>query len=363
MVNRVRVDLTPQDQSYAILIEPGVLDRLHEVVPPAHTYAIIADSNVAPLYASRIEKQLRNARVLTFPAGEQHKNERTWSRLISDLLAAGAGRDTCIIAVGGGVTGDLAGFVAATYMRGIPVVQVPTTLLAMIDASIGGKTGIDVDAGKNLVGAFHQPHVVAIDPDVLRALPDAELRYGLAEAVKHGAIADADYGHWIAEARERLFARDPDTLERLIRRSAEIKARFVSGDVHEAGARAALNFGHTIAHALEHASNYTIPHGHAVSVGMIVEAVAGESAGVTEKGTAQQLERVLIALGLPAVPPKLDAAKVIAATRTDKKSRGGEQHYTLLARFGEVAQDSSGKWTRALPDDVVREALTRLSIM
>ncbi|MGQ0561518.1 MAG: 3-dehydroquinate synthase [Gemmatimonadota bacterium] len=361
MNHTVRITTQPQACDYDVLIEPGALERMRELVPRVHAYAIISDTNVAARYADRVAAGL-NARVFTFPAGEPHKTVQTWHTLNEQLIAAGLSRDACIIALGGGVTGDLAGFVAATFMRGVPVVQVPTTLLAMIDASIGGKTGVDAAGGKNLIGAFHQPRVVVIDPDVLRTLPDAQLRFGLAEAVKHGAIADAGYAAWIATAERGIFAREADALETLIRRSVEIKARFVSADVHEAGARAALNFGHTIAHALERASDFRLPHGEAVAMGMMVEVVAGEAAGVTEQGTTGELERVLGALGLPVRTPRMRDGTVLEATRTDKKSRGGVQHYTLLARLGEVGRDEHGHWTRALPDDVVREALARLSI-
>src|SRR5687768_16305039 len=193
MTRSVHVSTNPRKQDYDVQIDPGALDRINGLVPHAHTYAIIADSNVSAIYAARISKQLPNATVLTFQAGEANKNAKSWQQLSDELIGNNAGRDTCIIALGGGVTGDMAGFVAATYMRGVPIVQVPTTLLAMIDASIGGKTGIDIVGGKSLIGAFHQPYAVIVDPEVLQTLPKNELRYGLAEAIKHGAIADAAY--------------------------------------------------------------------------------------------------------------------------------------------------------------------------
>jgi len=252
--------------------------------------------------------------------------------------------------------------VAATYMRGVPVVQVPTTLLAMIDAAIGGKTGVDTAAGKNLIGAFHQPRAVLVDPHVLRTLPDMELRFGLAEAVKHGAIADAAYVAWIGQAVQSIFEHKVHTLAPLITRSIEIKAHFVSEDVHEHGARAALNFGHTIAHALERVTDYRMRHGDAVAAGMMVEVEAGELAGVTASGSAAELHQALAALKLPtATMGGIDPDELLRATRSDKKTRAGEQRYTLLARIGEVARGGRGDWTAALPDSVVREALTRVS--
>lgn len=369
MTDRVGVRTRTEAHDYDVVIEPGCIDHLGEHVlrsAPAHAYAIIADSNVAGIYGARALKALQKtgARIITlqFPAGETSKTTATWASLCDQLVGAGIARDSCVIALGGGVTGDLAGFVAATYMRGVPVVQVPTTVLAMIDAAIGGKTGVDVAGGKNLIGAFHQPRAVLVDPYVLRTLPDAELRFGLAEAIKHGAIADAAYVAWIRDSVQSIFEHKVHTLASLITRSVEIKAHFVSEDVHEHGARAALNFGHTIAHALERVTDYRLSHGDAVAAGMMVEVAAGELAGVTASGAEAELRHALAALKLPTAPVgSIDPAALLAATRNDKKTRAGEQRYTLLARIGEVARDEHGDWTVALPDSVVREALTRLS--
>jgi 3-dehydroquinate synthase len=351
---------------YHVIIEPGAIDHLDTIVPPAHAYAIISDSNVAENYGPRVASDLRKkgakAVLLSFPAGETSKNSRVWEALCNRLSENGLSRDTCIVALGGGVTGDLAGFVAATYMRGVPVIQVPTTLLAMIDASIGGKTGIDTEHGKNLIGAFHQPRVVIIDPNVLRTLSNEELRYGLAEAVKHAAIADAAYLQWMRDSANAIFEHKTDTLVPLIKRSVEIKAKFVNEDVHEAGARAALNFGHTIAHALEQVSGYELAHGFAVALGMVVESAAGEMAGITEPGTTQKIAAALSELRLPTtLETELDIGELLAATRSDKKTRANQQRYTLLARLGSVASNADGEWTTPLSDDVVKEALMRLS--
>src|SRR5215207_7049806 len=207
--------------TYCVSIAEGLLDRLGDLVAdaaPAHRYALVTDSTVRDLYAARALGALPAGAGGPFvvPAGESHKTRESWARLTDELLAAGFGRYTAVIALGGGVVGDLAGFVAATFMRGVPYVQVPTTLLAMIDASVGGKTGVDTPAGKNLVGAFHQPQCVIIDPELLQTLPDAHLRAGLAEAVKHGAIADAEYLAWIEQDAERILAGEPQALARLI---------------------------------------------------------------------------------------------------------------------------------------------------
>ena len=340
-----------------IVIEPGALDRIIEFLPRAHAYAVVADSTVAELYGEQVSRSVPNATLLTFPAGESNKTRESWATISDAMLERGYGRDCCVVALGGGVTGDLAGFVAATYMRGVPVVQVPTTLLAMIDASIGGKTGVDTAAGKNLVGAFHQPAKVIIDPNVLRTLPDAQLSAGLAEAIKHGAIADRAYLDWIIEAANAIFERRTQTLDSLIRRSVEIKLDHVREDPHERGKRAALNFGHTIAHAFEHILNYGIAHGDAVAAGMSVEAHIGVTLGLTDRRAPQAIERAAAAARLPLSIPAIEVEAVIHATRADKKARSGAVRYTLLREIGVVARPEEGEWTTPVADDVVRETL------
>jgi 3-dehydroquinate synthase len=344
-----------------ITIQPGSLHRISEHLPGAHAYAVIADSHTRA-YGERIAEGIANAHLFAFAAGEENKTRQTWAQLTDAMLERGMGRDTCVIAVGGGVTCDLAGFVAATYMRGIPVVQVPTSLLAMIDAAIGGKTGVDVPAGKNLVGAFHPPYHVVIDPTVLHTLPDAELSNGLAEAVKHGAIADASYLEWITESTTSIFERRMHTLESLIRRSIEIKTAYVAEDLREAGKRAALNFGHTIAHALERASGYAIQHGHAVGLGMLIEAEVGNVLGVTNPHSTQDIYKALQRVRLPHEIVFTDVAPLVAATRADKKARSGAVRYVLLEQTGSIARTATGEWTWEVPDDVVSTALRQFSV-
>ncbi|HWV56395.1 MAG TPA: 3-dehydroquinate synthase [Longimicrobiales bacterium] len=362
----IRLDLPAKPASgYDIIVEPGLRKTLAAhlaKVAPATRYALLVDSAIADAHGEPIAAGLRAAglavAVLSVPSGEQNKNRATWAAMTDAMLERGYGRDSCVLAVGGGVVGDLAGFVAATYMRGVPVVQVPTTLLAMVDASIGGKTGVDTPAGKNLVGAFHQPRLVAVDPEVLETLPDEELRAGLAETVKHGAIADGEHMHWIGESADAIFGRDPKTLAELIRRSVEIKASFVSADVHEAGAREALNFGHTIGHSIESLSDYTLRHGYAVSMGMVLEAAVGEAIGVTEAGTTDTIARVLDRLGLPVSPPPgTVASAVIERCRADKKARSARIRYTLIERVGRVARGPAGEWAIAVDDESVRRVL------
>jgi 3-dehydroquinate synthase len=277
------------------------------------------------------------------------------------MLDLRLGRDSCVIALGGGVTGDLAGFVAATYMRGVPLLQVPTTLLAMIDASIGGKTGIDTPAGKNLVGAFHPPCLVVADPELLRSLPATEVRSGMAEAIKHGAILDAGYLAWIEAHAATLLGGDHADLEHLVRRSVELKAAIVAEDPREHGRRAILNFGHTVGHALERLSRYALPHGPAVAAGMVVEAVAGEVLGITEAGTGARIAAILERCGLPArVLPELSAPQILGAMETDKKARRGTARCVLLRMLGECApadREAGTGWTHELPAAALERAL------
>jgi len=353
---------------YDIVVRPGLLRDVPSLVAtlaPAARYAIISDATVAELYGGGVVAAMRSAgldaELVRFPAGEASKTREQWARLTDELLALRLGRDGCVIALGGGVTGDLAGFVAATYMRGIPFVQVPTTLLAMIDAAVGGKTGVDTPAGKNLVGAFHQPKTVLVDPRVLQTLPAAEVRSGLAEAVKHAAIADARHFDALAAAASALCEADAEALAPVIARSIEIKAGVVGADPFEAGPRKALNFGHTIGHALETLSDYGMAHGYAVAAGMVAEAELGEAVGFTERGTAERLRELLRGLGLPTgLPAGAEPSAVLEVARSDKKAREARTEYTLLARIGEVAR-SGGKWTHPLPEDLVLAVLARES--
>lgn len=354
---------------YEVSVAPGLLDRVGEIAiaaAPAHRYAIISDSNVAPLYASRVVRSLeRNGQTVplcTIPAGEVHKTRDTWAALTDQLLESQLGRDSAIIALGGGVVCDVAGFVAATFMRGIPVVHVPTTLLAMIDASIGGKTGVDTSHGKNLVGAFHQPSAVIIDPEVLDTLALDELRSGMAEAIKHGAIADAGYFDYLAERAPVLLAdepggRDVQALNYVIEKSIRLKLGVVAADERESGARKALNFGHTIGHAIEMLSGYSMRHGEAVGVGMLLEAAASELEGVTEAGTAARIRDVLESAGLPTTRPTgAPAERIMESMRSDKKSRAGVTEYSVPLRIGMMAAADAG-YTVQLPDSVVAEVL------
>jgi 3-dehydroquinate synthase len=349
--------------TYRVTVGAGVIDRIGDIVEataPAHRYAIITDTNLGPRYAGRIAETLGASRtsVSTVAAGEAQKTRETWARLTDELLAASLGRDTTIIALGGGVVGDLAGFVAATFMRGVPYVQVPTSLLAMIDASIGGKTGVDTPAGKNLVGAFHQPAAVVADTAVLASLPLDHLRAGLAEAIKHGVIADAAYLDDVEQVAATIDRLDvaSDALLNLVARSIEIKADVVRRDEREGGVRKILNFGHTIGHAVELCSGYSLLHGNAVAIGMAYEGALAERLGVAEHGTSERVRHAVRVAGLPERrPPTMSVDDIVRATRGDKKARAGRSEYALPNRIGEMS--SAGSWSVPVDDEIVREIL------
>ncbi|MCE2901918.1 MAG: 3-dehydroquinate synthase [Gemmatimonas sp.] len=358
----------PLPLDYPVFCEAGALDGIGHVVAtqaPAHRVAVISDETVAAHHAPQVLAQLRTVmpadrvRLLTIPPGEQEKTRKRWSILTDELLAWGAGRDTTIIALGGGVIGDLAGFVAATYMRGIPVIQVPTSLLAMVDASVGGKTGVDTAAGKNLVGAFHDPAAVVIDPLVLTSLPPAVLRSGLAEMLKHGVIADARYFDALQQALPSLRAdgaRSPHFAP-LIADSVRIKAAIVAADHREGGKRQILNFGHTIGHAIEKGQQYALLHGDAVAIGMVIESRIAERAGVTDASLSAIMADAVRAAGLPsALPLGTNLAQLLVDTHGDKKARGGVGRYALPQAIG-VMGSWNGSWSVAVPDTLVRAAL------
>lgn len=350
----------------SIRIAPGLLAHAGAIareVAPAHRYALITDSNVGPLYAEKVRSQLEkgSAEVLTIPAGESNKSRESWGRLTDQMLAKKFGRDSVVIALGGGVVGDLAGFVAATFMRGIPVVQIPTTLVAMVDASIGGKTAVDTPAGKNLVGAFHPPAAVLVDPQLLVTLPLREMRAGFAEIVKHGVIADDVYLREVASVAPEMLSAAAglasDRMLSLIVRSVEIKAEIVSRDEREEGLRKTLNFGHTIGHAVELLSGYSLLHGEAVAIGMALEGRLAEQIGVATAGTGATIVKALQSAGLPTdLPTGLMAGEIIEAMKSDKKGVSGRTRFALPLRVGAMAGAKTG-WSVQVGDDQLREVL------
>lgn len=348
-------------------VAPGLVPALERRLAegwPDRRLAVVIDATVDALHGAALRASLpADAVWCPIPPGEATKSRDTWARVTDTLHAAGLGRDTLLVAVGGGVTTDLAGFVAATFGRGVPTVLVPTTLLAMVDAAIGGKTGVDTPHGKNLVGAVHHPAAVLIDPVWLDTLPLAERRHGAVEALKHGVVADADHFAWLA-------ARLPDALtstplpaaltDALLTRSVELKAAVVAEDPHDHGRRRILNFGHTIGHALEQLSDYTLPHGAAVAIGMVAEARLGERLGVTAAGVAERIAEACAALGLStARPVAMPPDAILAATRADKKASAGRVAYALPAALGTMAGADSG-WLIPAPDADVLQVLTEM---
>jgi len=339
----------------------GVLDGLIEDLatsPPGSRLFLVSDDRVAALHGEALRDRLSErglaVDMLTFPEGEASKSREEKARLEDRLLSLGAGRDSALLAVGGGVTGDLSGFVAATWHRGVPVVQVPTSLLSMADAALGGKTAINLGAGKNLVGAFHQPLGVYADVAVLATLAEERYVEGFAEVVKAAVVGDLRLFRWLEKNVEPLLDRHPDALEHAIGECMRIKGRVVTRDEREAGRRAILNFGHTIAHALETRTGYAIHHGQAVAVGMCVEArIAQRVTGLSASHVAR-LERLVERFGLPSRPSMdVTAAELLSATRHDKKVREGQVRYALPRELGRMLP---GDGVTVIVDDATVDA-------
>jgi 3-dehydroquinate synthase len=282
-----------------------------------------------------LESLGQKVRLVVLPDGEVYKTWETLQKIFDALLESGADRKSTLIALGGGVIGDMTGFAAASYMRGIRFIQVPTTLLSQVDSSVGGKTGINHPLGKNMIGAFYQPQAVIADLDTLKTLPPKELAAGLAEVVKHGAIADADFFSWIEKNIEPLNACEPKAMEHAVQRSCEIKSQIVALDEKEGGVRATLNFGHTFGHAIEAGMGYgEWLHGEAVGCGMVLAADLSVRTGRLTKDDYQRIKNLVTALKLPSVPPKLGVSRYIDLMSVDKKAEGGEVRYILLDGIG-----------------------------
>ena len=347
---------------YDIHIGAGLIDagaRLASHVRGRHVL-LVSDTNVAPLYAQSVAKALAaytHAQVVVtcVAAGEAAKSFDGFAELLRELADLGATRDACVIALGGGVVGDLAGFVAACWMRGIDCVQLPTTLLAMVDSAVGGKTAIDLPQGKNLVGAFHPPRAVFADTTTLRTLPDRELRAGLAEVVKYGAIIDAPFLDWLEHNANALLARDDAALVEAIARSCTHKAAITGRDPHEHGERALLNFGHTFAHAIEAAQGYGgdgLNHGEAVAVGMVLAARLSAMLDMGSTADADRLQALLVRFGLQtSLPAGLDADALLARMRLDKKAAASGLRFVLWDRPG------SARVVAGVADDAVLAVL------
>ena len=316
---------------------------------------IVTNSTVAPLYADALKKTLeqlkKQVRLVVLPDGESYKDWAHLQTIFDALLQGGADRDSAIIALGGGVVGDMAGFAAASFMRGIRFIQVPTTLLAQVDSSVGGKTGINHPLGKNMIGAFHQPIAVIADLSTLQTLPPRELSAGLAEVIKHGAMADIQFLAWIEKNTAALLACDPTALTHAILRSCEIKAAIVAADERESNIRATLNFGHTFGHAIEAGLGFgTWLHGEAVGCGMVMAADLSMRLGKIQAPEVQRLKQLIHAMGLPTEAPKLGLERYLELMQLDKKTAGGQIRYVVLDPLGAAIIE-------AAPETLVKETL------
>ncbi len=352
---------TPQLPGYDVRVEPGALDGLGERLAARDLrgpVAVVTDENVGELYLARATAALTNSGFethgITIPAGEAHKTLGTVAKLWDAFLSAKIERGSTVIGLGGGVVGDLAGFAAATFKRGLPWVVVPTSLLAIVDASLGGKTGADLPQGKNLIGAFYPPRLVLADPQVLSTLPEDERINGMAEVIKHGVIADHHLLDLEGFAARRLgvLRKDLQDFEKMIRRAMAVKICIIETDPFEKGIRAALNFGHTVGHGVELVSGYRIRHGEAVAIGMVAEARMAEQIGLAQLGLADKLADVLGSLGLPTqIPINLDRAAIIKAMKHDKKKADGIVRFALPAKIGDVRVGIEVEnWERIISD-------------
>ena len=349
------------DRSYPILISSSLLNNLETfgALPIGDSALIVTNVTVGPLYAqdlqATLKKRYKTVHVLSLPDGEEHKNWQTLNTIFDTLLTQACDRKTVLFALGGGVVGDMTGYAASSYMRGVPFVQVPTTLLAQVDSSVGGKTGINHPLGKNMIGAFYQPLLVICDLNTLKTLPARELSAGLAEVIKYGPIADMAFLDWVEANLDRLLARDIDALAYAVRRSCEIKAWVVGQDERESGLRAILNFGHTFGHAIEAGMGYgNWLHGEAVGCGMVMAARLSHELGLVDADFVQRLKALVQRAGLPVIGPRLspdnNAGRYLELMRVDKKAEAGEIRFVVI-------DGPSHASLRAAPDALVRRVL------
>ncbi len=338
-----RVDVNLGERAYAIHIGAQLLAGADLIVQQLDLpkVAIVTNTTVAPLYLEKLAQALRTAGIevasVVLDDGERYKDWVTLNRIYDALIEHRCERKTTLIALGGGVVGDLAGFAAATYMRGIPFVQIPTTLLAQVDSSIGGKTGINHPLGKNMIGAFYQPRLVLADTEVLKTLPAREFSAGLAEVIKHGLVRDAAFFSWLEANLERLLAGDPQALAHAVRRCCEIKAEVVAEDERENGVRALLNFGHTFGHAIESGLGYgNWLHGEAVAAGMVMAADLSRRLGFIAQADVERIVHLLRRAKLPVAPPDIAPGRLLQLMAADKKAEGGKLRFVLLHAIGQA---------------------------
>jgi 3-dehydroquinate synthase len=354
-LERVAIDLG--DRSYQILIGEQLLNAASTWadLPKASAALIVTNTTVAPLYAQRLQAAVaplyKQVHTVALPDGESYKDWQTLNLIFDELLGKGADRKTVLFALGGGVVGDMTGFAAACYMRGVPFVQVPTTLLAQVDSSVGGKTAINHPIGKNMIGAFYQPQRVVCDLDTLQTLPQREMSAGLAEVIKYGPIADMQFLEWIDAHLDALLARDPKALAHAVKRSCEIKAWVVAQDEREGGIRAILNFGHTFGHAIEAGLGFgEWLHGEAVGCGMVMASHLSQRLGLVDEAFVSRFTALVERAGLPIVGPKLGADEYLHHMRVDKKAEAGEIKFVLIDKPGTAI-------VRGAPDALVAQVI------
>ena len=355
----MNIDLA--DRSYPIVIASDALGlaQTFACCPDALHAVIVTNETVQPLYAAQLQAALKNkyhhVHLVVLPDGEAYKNWQTLNLIFDGLLAQGCDRKTVLFALGGGVVGDMTGFAAASYMRGVPFVQVPTTLLAQVDSSVGGKTAINHPLGKNMIGAFYQPQLVVCDLATLKTLPPREVSAGLAEIIKYGPIADMDFFAWLQAHIDAVRSLEPTALAYAVKRSVEIKAWVVGQDEKESGLRAILNFGHTFGHAIEAGMGYgKWLHGEGVGAGMVMAVHLSHKLGLVDASFVQQLTQVIERAGLPSRAPVLDvqdnAGAYLSHMRVDKKAQAGEIRFVLIDKPGSAAM-------YAAPENLVREVI------
>ncbi len=346
------------ERSYPIHISSGLLGRAELLLPHlSHKRAaIVTNTTVAPLYLDQLNELLQvhgvNVVPIILPDGEEYKNAETLGLIYDALLTNRCERNTPLIALGGGVIGDMTGYAAATYLRGVPFIQIPTTLLAQVDSSVGGKTGINHPQGKNMIGAFYQPQIVLVDIATLHTLPDAELRAGIAEVIKYGLIRDLPFFEWLEQNMDKLLARDADALQYAIARSCQNKAEVVAADERESGERALLNLGHTFGHAIETGMGYgTWLHGEAVATGTIMAADLSRRLGWISAEEKSRTRRLIERAGLPVIAPDLGEEKYLQLMGLDKKVLGGKMRFVLLKGIGHALMSAD------VPPELLRQTL------
>ena len=352
--------LVRKDRKAAYHIYPesdfgALADRLGELDLSSRRVCVVTDSNVEKLYLEEVMNCLKGVcrfvTSWTVPAGEAHKNLDEIRKIYTHLIESGLDRNDVLVALGGGVIGDMTGFAAATYLRGIRFVQIPTTLLAMVDSSIGGKTGVDFDSYKNMVGAFHQPSLVYLNVGTLRTLDDEQFASGMGEVLKHGLIRDAAYYEWCLDHMGEIGERDLPVLKEMVIRSVDIKRRVVEKDPYEKGERALLNFGHTAGHAIEKLKNFELAHGACVALGIITASYISWKRDLIDEMTFYEIRDMFVGFDLPITYDGLDVEDILAATKKDKKMDGGKIRFILLKKLGSAYIDDT------VTDDEIREAL------